>query len=220
MGIDQPPTAVPLLKAIERYGDQVLRFNWEEARRRLNDAGGPTRVISTRHLDNDRAERDNRHRRSLMSEKERAEAAYIADFWSKLSNEELIAWGRAGSPGAARAQIEAAFRYLTPDFQADIIRGPNDLTYFDVRVAHRDEAVAQRGAHTKLSRRQIDEALKNRLSKWDPAIEAQPKKEQVYKELVRRLGHFSRREFDQRWAENAPTDWKKPGVRRRQTTAS
>jgi len=214
------PTGLTLREAIERHGDPALRRAWEDASKELNDAGGATRIISVSFWESESEERSVKHRHNLMARQARAERAYISDFWSKLSTGELIAWGRKGTPEVSSNRIDAAFKYLTPDFNADIIRGPNDLTIYDVRITHRDEAGGREAVVAAVPRHRIDQAIKQRLTDWKPEVGPPPTKSQVFKEVTQLLGPFSRREFDLRWAEHAPHQWKKPGPRKKRPPAS
>jgi len=217
MGGDLPSNAVPLSKAIELFGSPQLRTEWEVANDELRRAGGATRVISMSFWEDPGEQHRHKVRRRLMAKQERAEKAYAAEFWSQLSTGKLIAWGRRGSPDVSLTRIDAAFDYLLPNFRANVITGPDKLTFYDIRIARCADPACGRMATTSrgVSRAKIDDAIREWVARWDPATDPPPAKLKVFEELRRRLGYFSKREFALRWAEHAPSEWKAPGARKR-----
>ncbi len=209
-----PPPALPLRQALERYGDPACRQAWESACADLAAAGGPTRIKSMSFWEDEGAQRGNEQRRALMRRRDQSERAYISSFWSKIVAGELLAWGRRGGPEAALMLIDAAFRYLSPIIDADIIRGPNDLVFYDVRIAHREASAAETATLGKVARGRIDNALMQRIAQWK-ATEPPPTKALILSEMTKALGALSKREFESRWAALVPDQWKKPGVRRK-----
>ncbi len=214
MSSKAPSAALPLRQALERYGDPVCRQAWESACADLTAAGGPTRIKSLSFWEDEGAQRGNEKRRALMRRRDHSEKAYVSSFWSKIVAGQLLAWGRRGSPEADLVLIDAAFRYLLPIFDADIIRGPDKLLFYDVRVAHRDMIAAETPTPGKVARGRIDSALKQRIAQWK-ATEPPPTKALILSEMTKALGALSKREFESRWAALVPDQWKKPGVRRK-----
>lgn len=209
-----PSAALPLRQALERYGDPVCRQAWESACAELKAAGGPTSIVSMSFWEDEGAQRDHKLRRALMRRRDQSERAYVSSFWSRIVAGELLAWGRRGSPEATFGPIDAAFRYLLPIIDADIIRGPDKLLFYDVRIAHRDAIAAETATPGMVARGRIDNALKQRIAQWN-ATEPPPTKALVMSEMTKALGALSKREFESRWAALVPDQWKKPGVRRK-----
>jgi hypothetical protein len=215
MSIGLPATALPLIKAIEAYGDRALREAWLEKDRHLNTAGGRKFIAEGTFWSN--GERGDRMRHGLvfLMHRAKAEDAYIKAFWHKVVSGELLVWGRS-TPAAPLVPVDAAFRYLTPDFQADTIRGEFGFAIYDIRIAPK-EALQVAMSDTKhcVPQASIVQAIQQKIASWRRDIEPKPRKTEVYEWLCSMLGNVSKRQFLQHWAVLVPDDWKRAGAPRR-----